>query len=336
MKKNKIILFILLILIIVFTYITPSYCTNKSWNSTLLDINFTVSDFISNYDYFIMESFQKGKFDYYNWGIFIIKDKSKSYIETIDNGNKIVRFGENGAYFKGGYYGATKDSSGDISSISAVSSINQILSLTSFDTFGFANSSFEITKEHGAVLFSTFNIKDNDGKIVIPANTDTKIDGTIKPDNPGNDDPDDFITNILNDDSLIDDITDGDPWSNKINSDDNKDIDSLPKKVVNGFKNIVKIFDFINNIKKAIIDIYKSILNADTAPKFEIPIKHKYFNSNKVVIVDLSWYATYKETGDNIICMFAYLGFIWYCFKHASSLISGSQSSSEQYTKIDE
>ena len=43
-------------------------------------------------------------------------------------------------------------------------------------------------------------------------------------------------------------------------------------------------------------------------------------------IIDLSWYAPYKEFGDNVICMFIYLSFIWHIFKHASSIITGQST----------
>lgn len=52
---------------------------------------------------------------------------------------------------------------------------------------------------------------------------------------------------------------------------------------------------------------------------------HEYL-SGTYKIVDLSWYAPYKEYGDNIICMFAYLAFIWHLFVKAASIINGVDS----------
>ena len=53
---------------------------------------------------------------------------------------------------------------------------------------------------------------------------------------------------------------------------------------------------------------------------------HEYL-SGTYKIIDLSWYAPYKEYGDNIICMFAYLIFIWHIFTKASSTINGLDTS---------
>lgn len=51
-------------------------------------------------------------------------------------------------------------------------------------------------------------------------------------------------------------------------------------------------------------------------------------------IIDLSWYAPYKETGDSIICMFFYLGFTWHLFSHMSSYISGADSGFNDITSV--
>lgn len=53
---------------------------------------------------------------------------------------------------------------------------------------------------------------------------------------------------------------------------------------------------------------------------------HNYL-SGTYKIIDLSWYTPYKEYGDNIICMFAYLAFIWHMFIKASSIMNGVDTS---------
>ena len=60
---------------------------------------------------------------------------------------------------------------------------------------------------------------------------------------------------------------------------------------------------------------------------------HEYL-SGTYKIIDLSWYAPYKETGDNIICMFAYLVFIWHLFIKASSIVNGADSSSTSSSNV--
>lgn len=77
---------------------------------------------------------------------------------------------------------------------------------------------------------------------------------------------------------------------------------------------------------------YVSMLKSSTtAPCFNITFNNKYIQGTYAV-VDLSWYAPYKQYGDNIICMFSYLGFVWHCFKHATSIISGASADYKVYT----
>lgn len=46
----------------------------------------------------------------------------------------------------------------------------------------------------------------------------------------------------------------------------------------------------------------------------------------------MSWYAPYKELGDNVICMFFYLFFIWHVFTHLPSIINGAGSAYNVYS----
>lgn len=48
-------------------------------------------------------------------------------------------------------------------------------------------------------------------------------------------------------------------------------------------------------------------------------------------IIDLSWYAPYKQFGDSVIAMFFYLGFIWHSFINIGSIISGGTSAYRSY-----
>ncbi len=67
-----------------------------------------------------------------------------------------------------------------------------------------------------------------------------------------------------------------------------------------------------------------------SAPSFEVTFNNKYLQGTYTV-VDLSWYAPYKKYGDDVICMFSYLGFVWFCFKHATSIISGAAADYKVY-----
>jgi len=67
------------------------------------------------------------------------------------------------------------------------------------------------------------------------------------------------------------------------------------------------------------------LTGVDTAPSFSMTFNNKYLNGT-YTIIDLSWYAPYKEFGDDVICMFFYLGFIWHLFSHMASFINGADS----------
>lgn len=70
-------------------------------------------------------------------------------------------------------------------------------------------------------------------------------------------------------------------------------------------------------------DIYKTLTHTKEAPQFTLNLNSKYV-SGKTVVVDLSWYEPYKQYGDDIICAFVYLIFIWHVFKNASAIINGA------------
>lgn len=70
------------------------------------------------------------------------------------------------------------------------------------------------------------------------------------------------------------------------------------------------------------------ITGTSTAPVFYVTVgKNKWF-SGQVKVLDLSWYEPYREYGDAIICMFAYLSFLWNIFIRLPDIISGAGASS--------
>lgn len=85
------------------------------------------------------------------------------------------------------------------------------------------------------------------------------------------------------------------------------------------------MFKFVDNVKSAVYDIYKTVQNSTEAPQFTLNLNHKYL-SGKIVVVDLSWYAPYKKYGDLVICLFVYCAYIWHIFHNASSIIAGVSS----------
>ena len=69
------------------------------------------------------------------------------------------------------------------------------------------------------------------------------------------------------------------------------------------------------------------ITDTESSPKYSIRVNSKWY-SGLLTIVDLSWYAPYKELGDNVICIFAYLAFLWNIFIRLPDIIQGAGASS--------
>ena len=94
-----------------------------------------------------------------------------------------------------------------------------------------------------------------------------------------------------------------------------------------GFNNVYNNFGFAEDVKKNVNGMVDVITNTEEAPKFQLNVNSKYYKGT-LTIVDLSWYAPYKEMGDNVICIFAYLGFLWRIFIRLPDIIRGAGASS--------
>lgn len=94
-----------------------------------------------------------------------------------------------------------------------------------------------------------------------------------------------------------------------------------------GFNNVYGNFGFAEDVKKNVNGMVDVITNTSEAPKFQINVNSKYYKGT-LTIVDLSWYAPYKEMGDNVICIFAYLGFLWRIFIRLPDIIRGAGANS--------
>lgn len=95
------------------------------------------------------------------------------------------------------------------------------------------------------------------------------------------------------------------------------------------------MFDFVDNVKNSVFEIYKAMTTTKEAPKFTLELNHEYL-SGKTVVLDLSWYAPYKTYGDTVICLFVYIAFIWHVFKVAPGIISGSSGANSTFEKLKE
>lgn len=75
------------------------------------------------------------------------------------------------------------------------------------------------------------------------------------------------------------------------------------------------------------------ITDTSSVPVFYVTVgQNKYF-SGQVKVLDLSWYEPYREYGDSVICIFAYLGFLWRIFIRLPDIISGAGASTDVVDK---
>ena len=78
------------------------------------------------------------------------------------------------------------------------------------------------------------------------------------------------------------------------------------------------------NYVKSMVDV---ITDVSSAPKYYLNVKSKWY-TGQICVVDLGWYAPYKDFGDNVICIFAYLSFLWNIFIRLPDIINGAGASS--------
>lgn len=78
------------------------------------------------------------------------------------------------------------------------------------------------------------------------------------------------------------------------------------------------------------------ITDTDSAPTFYVNISDNKWFTGQVKVMDLSWYAPYKEYGDNIICIFCYLAFLWNIFIRLPDIISGAGASSYAGNQVED
>lgn len=100
-------------------------------------------------------------------------------------------------------------------------------------------------------------------------------------------------------------------------------------------KNVFSLFTFVDDVKRSMLEVYKAILSIENAPKIDITFNNKYF-SGTYTILDLTWYAPYKELGDNVICTFMYFVFVFKVFKNLPAIISGTVTGVNSFNEIKE
>ena len=92
---------------------------------------------------------------------------------------------------------------------------------------------------------------------------------------------------------------------------------------------IKEYFKFKDDVEDIVGEFEKKVFGIKPSPILKIPIgkptSKKYnFGTGNYIIIDVSWYAQYKDFGDKIILAFAWAFFIWRIFVHLPGIISGA------------
>lgn len=91
--------------------------------------------------------------------------------------------------------------------------------------------------------------------------------------------------------------------------------------LVNSVKSHFGFIDTINNTSSMIKDMFN---DSSKLPKVTLTLKDNEWYNGEITVIDLSWYAPYKEYGDMIISAFIYVFFFWRIFVNLPSIISGA------------
>ncbi len=94
-------------------------------------------------------------------------------------------------------------------------------------------------------------------------------------------------------------------------------IDSLVDSVKSHFR-------FIDTIKTTATSLNNMFDNTEALPKMTLTLKNNKYYEGTITVIDLAWYAPYKEFGDLIISAFIYIFFFWRIFVNLPNIISGA------------
>lgn len=95
---------------------------------------------------------------------------------------------------------------------------------------------------------------------------------------------------------------------------------------------ITSKFGFKDDVTSEVSNIINVVTNTSSAPKFSVNVKSSIY-SGDLVILDFSWYEPFKDLGDNVICIFVYINFVWHIFLKLPDIINGVGAS--EYTNFD-
>lgn len=91
-------------------------------------------------------------------------------------------------------------------------------------------------------------------------------------------------------------------------------------------------FKFKDGIITGVIDLKTMFYGITPSPILKIPIgkptsKNYNYGTGNYIIIDVSWYAPYKQLGDKIILAIAWALFLWHMFIKLPGIISGTEGS---------
>jgi len=181
------------------------------------------------------------------------------------------------------------------------------------------------------LLYSSCNLYDIDKTTIVFSNSLSERGAT------GDSEYDSYINGLIGSNAgnlgdIANDITSGNIGSS-IEESDKTSINNISSKLGGGFSKIFGFFNFVDTVKKSIVDIYNLLMNTSEVPCLTMNFNHKYLKGEHVIL-DLSWYEPYKPYGDGIICAFFYGCFMWSVFKNLYNIISGQNSSIETRSNL--
>ena len=85
-------------------------------------------------------------------------------------------------------------------------------------------------------------------------------------------------------------------------------------------------FGFVDSIKLAISDIQEMMENIENgSAKLTVDIDSKYYQG-EATMLDLGWYAKFKDYGDLVFTGFLYVLFFWRLYKSIPNILAGISS----------
>lgn len=104
------------------------------------------------------------------------------------------------------------------------------------------------------------------------------------------------------------------------------------------FNTMREYFMFVDDMQRIVGDFEREIFGITPSPYLKIPIgkptSQKYnYGTGNFIIIDVSWYAEYKDFGDKVILALAWAFFLWKIYVILPGIISGASGSFDKVSK---